>query len=87
MNNLILYAIIIVIIYYLILGNKKEGYSIEETKAIDECVKAYKEYNNEKDPIMKKQKEAILKDKYEAILKINPDFFKNGIPEDIMRMI
>jgi hypothetical protein len=89
MNNLILYAIIIVIIYYLCfnLGNKKEGYSIEETKAIDECVKAYKEYNDEKDPIMKPKKEAILKDKYEAILKINPDFFKNGIPEDIMRMI
>ena len=87
MDNLILYAIIIFIIYYLTLGNKKEGYSIEETKAINECVKAYKDYNNEKDPIMKTKKEAILKDKYEAILKINPDFFKNGIPEDILAMI
>jgi hypothetical protein len=84
MNKLILYGIIIFIIYNL---KTKESFSDEETKAINECVKAYKEYSIQTDPVKKKQKEIILTEKYYALLKVNPNIFKNGIPDEIMRMI
>ncbi len=87
MNNLILYAIIIVIIYHLFFilgaGKTKEGYSDEENKLIEEGIKAYKDYETETDPIKKKQKGDILSQKYDALLRVNPNIFNNGIPDDI----
>jgi len=87
MNNLILYAIIIVIIYhlYFILGYGKEGYSDEENKLIDQGIQAYKDYEAETDPIKKKQKGEFLTQIYDALLKVNPNIFNNGIPDDIKR--
>ncbi len=89
MNNLILYAIIIFIIYHLyfkaVLGSGKEGYNNEEEKLINEGIQAYKDYENETDPIKKKQKGDILSQKYDALLKVNPNIFNNGIPDDIKR--
>ena len=91
MNNLILYAIIIVIIYHLFFipvlgaGNTKEGYSDEENKLIEEGIKAYRDYETETDPIKKKQKGEILSQTYDALLRVNPNIFNNGIPNDIKR--
>ncbi len=89
MNNLILYAIVIFVIYHLFFipvlgaGNTKEGYSDEENKLIEEGIKAYRDYETETDPIKKKQKGDILSQIYDALLKVNPNFFNNGIPDDI----
>jgi len=100
MNNLILYAIVIVIIYHLFFipvlltpkgfgaygdgaGKTKESYSDEENKLIEEGIKAYRDYETETDPIKKKQKGDILSQIYDALLKVNPNFFNNGIPDDI----
>ena len=89
MNNLILYAIVIVIIYHLFFipvlgaGKTKEGYS--ENKLIEEGIKAYKDYETETDPIKKKQKGDVLSQKYDALLRVNPNIFNNGIPNDIKR--
>jgi hypothetical protein len=89
MNNLILYAIVIVIIYHLSFilgaGKTKEGYSDEENKLIEEGIKAYKDYEAETDPIKKKQKGDILSQKYDALLSVNPNIFNNGIPDYIKR--
>ena len=96
MNNLILYAIIIVIIYHLYFilltpsgfrayGDGKEGYSDEENKLIDQGIQSYKDYEKETDPIKKKQKGEFLTQKYDALLQVNPNIFNNGIPEDIKR--
>ena len=98
MNNLILYAIIIVIIYHLYFilltpsgfraygdGDGKEGYSDEENKLIDQGIQAYKDYEAETDPIKKKQKGEFLTQIYDALLKVNPNIFNNGIPDDIKR--
>lgn len=91
MNNLILYAIIIAIIYHLCF-KAKEGYSErswvsrdEENKLINEGIQAYKDYENETDPIKKKQKGEILSQIYSTLLRVNPNFFKDGIPDDIKR--
>lgn len=91
MNNLILYAIIIFIIYHLCF-KAKEGYSErpeisrnEEEKLINEGIQAYKDYENETDPIKKKQKGEILSQIYDALLKVNPNIFNNGIPDYIKR--
>ena len=82
MNNLILYAIVIVIIYHLFFKTK-EGYSDEENKLIEEGIKAYKDYEKETDPIKKKQKGEILSQTYDALLRVNPNIFNNGIPDYI----
>jgi hypothetical protein len=84
MNNLILYAIIILIIYHLFFKSK-ESYSDEENKLIEEGIKAYKDYESETDPIKKKKKGEILSQIYDALLKVSPNIFNNGIPEDIKR--
>jgi hypothetical protein len=87
MNNLVLYAIIIFIIYHLWAGKNKERYSDEEQKIITECIQAYREYSVQTDPNEKMKKEKILTEKYYSLLKVNPNIFKNGIPDDIKRMI
>lgn len=84
MNNLILYAIIIFIIYHLYF-KAKEGYSDEENKLIDQGIQAYKDYEAETDPIKKKQKGEFLTQIYDALLKVNPNIFNNGIPDEIKR--
>lgn len=86
MNNLILYAIIIFIIYHLLL-KKKECYNSLENKAVEEGIKAFNIYRSETNPVEKKEKERILTEKYEALLKVNPNIFDNGIPDDIKRRI
>lgn len=84
MNNLILYAIIIFIIYRLCF-KAKEGYSDEENKLIEQGIQVYKDYEKETDPIKKKQKGDVLSQKYDALLKVSPNIFNNGIPDDIKR--
>ena len=98
MNNLILYAIIIFIIYNLcfkpVLGAGKEGYSErswvsrdDKTEELKKLFEEYKAYSNETNIDKKKQIEASLLQNYEAFKQKYPDVFKNGIPEDIMRML
>ncbi len=73
-------------------GDNKEGYSEryrvsrdEEQKLIDEGIKVYKDYEKETVPIKKKQKGEKLSQIYSTLLRINPNFFKDGIPDDIKR--
>lgn len=93
MNNTILYAILIFIIYHLFFnpargGKSKESYSDGENKLIEEGIKAYKDYEAETDPIKKKQKGDVLSQIYDALLRVKPNIFDNGIPDDIkMKMI
>ncbi len=102
MNNTILYAILIFIIYHFFfipvlfasqtepkaIGAGKESYSDEENKLIEEGIKAYKDYEAETDPTNKKRKGDVLSQIYDALLRVNPNIFNNGIPNDIkMKMI
>ena len=84
MNNLILYAIIIVIIYHFFFKTK-ESYSDKENKLIDQGIQAYKDYEKETDPIKKKQKGEILTQIYDALLQVNPNIFDKGIPDEIKK--